>query len=963
MEEVKRIVEEGGKMPEGQAKLGYFVSKDQNRTNAENVCVLIVHYNFENAKNKNLHRKGYAQDVKNLERTSRVNRNCNFRSILSPEKGNLLQLLANKEELLRLFGSADVPSVFVLYILSHGYRDGIIFTDRYQNEHSDNFVFFTTAEIFDSLKRLTGFEECLILINFGPCRGELGDEVFNANHKNIPFKNENSCRITYSPLIKNMVVFFSTVETTRAKRNQSGTTFAFLTCQVLNSLEQDESLINVLTTIQNESHKCVVFEGKKYIGQTPEVKLFSQDRRSIFSKSHSLYLAPSTSDAMGIKNKKKREFYSWKSSSGVNLRHRLAFLFSTEPNEQLKEIRRELSQNLDFETSERLLSGKPWASINEASRLYSDIGCIFLFLLGRLSENEDTNEVCVQVDSRETAVSEILLEFIGPKNDQWIGNPKILFLVNQETSSYDYDISKKPKMEISATNHSGWLVLVLRNNDELQKLIEIFKGQELKKEKSLQELLASLLISDSIESRDLINSTLQYLLNFPDWPRSFVKLNFSVKCSQQSQKENFNFDSLVKETARKKQTWIMSSDAGTGKTTILREMAFQLGKLNPEVKILRISLPSISFISLKRNVTEIEFLAKATHNSQEEISKSIENKQCVVFLDGYDEIHPENQEKMLKVIDALEKKQISVWIGTRPHAAEAIQKRISKAVLVKIDPLDEEQQIELFQQETGNTKGDYEEFIKNFTSKDILENPLHLSLVAKYGAEGNLFQIYDQVVRHKVEDSLIRNGYDKNNKVKFQEEIDIAFKRLQQIASCHIRGVELIGENIKDLEKLNCYGIASFENNKMIFLHQTFAEFLAAQHFLRKIEDCDECDFQTGTEDLANFFLGEWHLGFRHFVDLFYSTVLTDEEMVEEHRASILPIVKVDPDKFLECIARNGCVNIFKMIYPIITFSQNLVENCVSFAKNWSLLDSEEKIAIMLLDTDLMNSDIEDKIS
>ncbi|XP_065335878.1 uncharacterized protein LOC135936833 [Cloeon dipterum] len=959
MEEIKRIVEEGEKMPERPANLGYFVSQDQTRTNADNVCVLVVHYNFENAKNKNLHRKGDAQDVKNLERTFRVNRNCNFRSILSPEKGQLLQLLANQEELLRLFGSSEVPSVFVLYILSHGYRDGIIFTDHYQNEDPNDLIYFTTAEIFDSLKKLTGFEDCLKLLNFGPCRGELGDEVFVANNKIVPFKNENSCRITYSPLMRNTVVFFSTVETTRAKRNQSGTTFTFLTCQVLNSLEQDESLINVLANIQNESHKNVDFVEKKYTGQTPEVKMFSQDRSFFFSKSPSIYSAPSTSDAMGIKNKKKREFYSWKSSSGVNLRHRIAFLFSAEPNEQLKEIKRALSQNLDFETSERMLSGKPWASINEASRLDSDIGCVFLFLFGRLIENKDMKEVCVQVDSRETAVSEILREFIGPKNDQWIGKPKILFLVNLETSSFDYEIPLRPKMEISATNHSGWLVLVLHNKEELQKLIEIFKGQELKKEKSLQELLASLLISDSIESRDLLNSTLQYLLNFPDWPRSFVKLNFSVKYSQQSQKKNFSFDSLIKDSATKKQTWLLSSDAGSGKTTILREMAFQLGKLHPELKILRVSLPKVSFSTLKRNFTDIEFLVKATHNSHEEITKSIENKQCVVFLDGFDET--ENQEIILKVIDALEKKQISVWVGTRPHAAEAIQKWVTNAVLVKIEPLNQEQQIELLQQETGMRKGDCEEFIANFTSKDILENPLHLSLVAKYGAEGNLYQIYDQVVRHKVEDSLIREGYDKNNVNTFQRKLNKALESLQQIASCHIRGVEIIGENSKDLVKINCYGIATFENNRVDFIHQTFAEFLAAQYFLRVIEDGD--DFQTTNQDAANLFLGEWFSWCRKFVDLFYSTVLTDEAKIEEHRASILPIVKLNPDRFMELIARNGCTNIFTMIEPVITFGNNQEGNCISVVRDKALLvkamDGEEEIAMKLLDKDLINSDDE----
>ncbi|XP_065334475.1 uncharacterized protein LOC135935839 [Cloeon dipterum] len=563
-------------MPKGPAKLGYFVSKDQTIQNADNVCVLVVHYNFEKTKNETWIRIGDDQDVNNLKRTFGENRNCNFHDVLSPEKEELLELLSDQEKLLQLFGSSA----------------------------------------------------------------------------------------------------------TRAKRNQSGSTFASLTCQVFNFLEKDESFINVLTTIQNESHKNVDF--KNSVGQTPEVKMFSQDRSFVISKSPSNCSAFSTSDGIGIRKKKELEFYSWKSNKKENLRRRVAILFSKEQNDQLKEIKKVLSLNLDFETSERLLRGKPWMSINEASWSDSNIGCIFLLFFGILSEDKNTNEVCVQVDGQETAVSEILREFIGPKNEQWIGKPKILFLVNQETSSSDYLGSTQPKMKISATNHSGWLVLVLHSKDKIKKLIEIFKGQELKKEKSLQELLATLLISESKENKDLLNSTLQYPLNFPEWPKSFVKLNFSVTKLKTLEKR-ISFDSLL---------------------------------------------------------------------------------------------------------------------------------------------------------ETGKSREECKSFIENFASKDILENPLHLSLVAKYGAKGNLYQIYDQVVRHKVEIHLQdREGYDKNNFSKFQEQLDYALESLQQLASCHIRGVALPDYTKDDLEKNNYYGIASFQDNKVIFIHQTFAEFLAAQYFLCKIDD------------------------------------------------------------------------------------------------------------------------------
>ncbi|XP_065333090.1 uncharacterized protein LOC135934989 [Cloeon dipterum] len=485
MEKNERIVEAEEKMPEGPSKLGYFVSKDQTRKNADNVCVLVVHYSFKKAKNTKKVRRGDDEDVKNLERTFRVNRNCNFRSILSPEKGQLLKLLSNQEEILRLFTCSDVPSVFVLYILSHGSRNGKILTDYHQNDDPNDFISFTTAEIFDSLKKLTGFEECLKFVNFGACRGQLEDAAFVPSQKCVSFKNENSCQITYSPLMRNTVVFFSTVETTMSKRHpQLGSTFVRLTCQVLNSLKMDQSLVNVLTTVQYESHKIVV-DGKN--GQTPEFKMFSQDRYFFFSESPTNKPDTSTSDA---------QFYDWE-----KLRRRLAFLFSAKPNEQLKEIKRALSKNLGFETSEWRLSGNPWSHINKIPRFDCDNGCLFLFLFAQVSENKDTNEVCVQVDSGETAVSEILRQFIGPKNDKWIGKPKILFVLDQETTlDDDSAVSEKPKRDDTATNHSGWLVLVLHSKEKIEKLIEIFKGQELKQEKSLQELLASLLISNSIES-------------------------------------------------------------------------------------------------------------------------------------------------------------------------------------------------------------------------------------------------------------------------------------------------------------------------------------------------------------------------------------------------------------------------------------------------------------------------------
>ncbi|XP_065337614.1 uncharacterized protein LOC135938045 [Cloeon dipterum] len=219
--------------------------------------------------------------------TFKGNRKCNFRSILSPKREALLGLLSDQEQLLRLFSSEDdVPSVFVLYILSFGNIDGKICTDHYESEDSDKFISFSTTDIFDSLKNLTLFDTCLKIVNFGPCRGEYFDTIYSANQGK--FDNENSCRITYEPKMRNLVVFYSTVETTRAVRGESGTIFAQESCNVINSMPKDEPLVNVFTSIQfqiyQNSKGNYDLDECKYISQTPEIKIFAMKSNFSFSK-------------------------------------------------------------------------------------------------------------------------------------------------------------------------------------------------------------------------------------------------------------------------------------------------------------------------------------------------------------------------------------------------------------------------------------------------------------------------------------------------------------------------------------------------------------------------------------------------------------------------------------------------------------------------------------------------------
>ncbi|CAB3380788.1 Hypothetical predicted protein [Cloeon dipterum] len=915
------------------AVLGYFESNPNGkivRQNADNVCVLVVHYDFDKVERDRdaWFRDGDAEDVENLRKTFENNRKCNFRSILSPEKEVLLQLIAGQEQLLRFFCLEEVPSVFILFVLSHGKSDGRIYTDHWNEEFND-FTQFTTEDIFESLRKLELFNDCLKITVFGPCRGELDDVIFNSNRKIANYDNRNSCRITFSPDMPNLVIFYSTVETTLAKRNERGTWIATATCDVVNELDKDKPLLVVLSSIQFRLHNVsganYDAEKSRSVGQTPEVKIFSQDRTFIFRKSLVAAKPPrSTSDAK--KQKKESvikivsEFYPWKSTAGQNIRGRRAFLFYEQWNDEVEEMSRALSQNLDFESNTRKLS---WKSLilykKEVCDLENDVGCILSCFFGQISEEKDTKEICVLVDKSEVPVSEILHGCVGPNNEKLIGKPKIFILIDQKaTMQHDNAPSNCHDFRISATNHSGWLILHLKDKEKVHALIQILKGDQLKMGKSLQELLVDLLISKGTENKEFLNSTLQFLLDFPDWPRLFVRPNFSLIRNEQGPVSTINFTELferAKTLAKESQVWILSSIAGTGKTTVLREIAFHLGKSDPNVKILRVLLSKNSLYFAKNKiVNEIKYLAETTKNSHEEIKNLIEQKKVIIFLDGFDEICPVHRDKVITLVKALREREISLWIATRPHEmATIIQEVEEKAVMFQIEPFDEEKQTELLALKTEKNRDECNRFLSGFQNKDILQNPLHLSLLAQCNGEGNLYQIYDRVVKEKVDMCLVRKGYDQNNQNAFLEQRELTLNLVRLIAFRLILGVDLIGpgETTAELERLNDFGISSFAFGSVTFIHQTFAEFLASQQFLKDLED-------TGTSVLP-LFRQEGPQQCRMFVDLFYAT-LTEEEDIKVHTQYLLTFARGELDYYFDPICDEQLRNVFSLLKGHVTF-------------------------------------------
>ncbi|XP_065345570.1 uncharacterized protein LOC135943092 [Cloeon dipterum] len=986
--------------PEGKANLGFFESEIDGRVtrqNADNVCVLVIHYEFKN--NPDYFKIAVPHDVENLKTSFGKNRNCNFRNFRSPNKKTLLQLLGDDEKLLQFFNLQDnVPSVFVLFILSHGSENGIIWTDQFDRE-TNKYECFTTDEVLDSLQRLQRFDKCLKIVNFEPSRGCFDDSKYNMKNSYSYYANKNSCRITNRPGMNNYIVFYSTVETTTANSDELGSWFVRHICTCLNNAN-DEPLLKFFTTVQNRMHQASCyftrFVQNIHLGQTPELKMFQQDKKFVISKTKIPEKPFTNTDGSGTERKVSNEilsrYFPWKSDVGQDIRGRRCFILSVKQIKQVQKMKRVL-QNLHFEITDWTLSGTSMEFyFKKVSELEPDVGCIMTCIFGPVCENEE-KEVCVSVQNgEEIPIADILHSLVGPKNDKLIGKPKIMFVVNVDESQTDNGRNISPKndklaqrdstsedmkgLQVSATNHSGWLVLVLKYKDALEKLIELFGNIG---EKSLQELLEPLLTRESNrEDAVLLNSTLQYLVKFPIWPRAFVKPDLLVKRAPRDQidsskmstkfriAEKINFDTLMKEAIRlfwenKKSletqsrlenpkitssiksnpvrdfeaisatrdtidasiVWLFNSVAGSGKSTVLVEMAHQLTQFDGGFKILLIPLEKYCrylFYMSPLNVDEIEFLAKTTCNSHDDIKKWIKKREAIVFLDGFDQAWPEIRGKIIKILIALNNASVPLFIGSRPHEVHHIQEKIKNSTIVEIQPFDEASQIEFLQTMAAMNQQEIEELMKIFNDQDIMGNPLYLTLLAEYKGDGNLYDIFEKIVRRKVEICLVREN---GGNIVGQEMIDKSLEFIQLVASRFVTGVKIDHGSVtkKHLEKMNAFGVVTYCNDTVNFTHLMFAEFLTAQKFITDLKN-------PGPEKVPLF--NDELMQCRKFVDLFLST---EKGKDESYAVAFRDWAKsTEPLKLVSQICREDLRKMFKLLNPDLSVKDKDGKNALHFA-------------------------------
>ncbi|XP_059480484.1 uncharacterized protein LOC132199609 [Neocloeon triangulifer] len=942
------------------ANFGYF--DDDIANQSTDTSVLVVHYQFEgDAANE---RVGNEVDLKRLADTFEAKRNCRFRAVRSPEKIDLLELLDDKNKLLHLFDLNEEPSVFLLFILSHGTRNGKIFTDH-KDKVTGEYEQFTSVQVIESLKAL---KNSLKVVFFGPCRGEIDDEIHNPSFDNQLLNNQNSCRISNFPGYDDFILVFSTVETTKAKRSEeNGTSLVQATCEILDSLHHDASLEVVLTDVQNKIHSM-----PDDVGQTPEIK-FSPCRNFTISKCFTQALSKCT-----LKNK----YYTWLSASGQPVRGRWAAVVYETLDKQVTKTEKLLRENLDFETCLVQNSATHledlWQKVTADEE--SDVGCVTVCYFAKLSVSKDA-QICVWMEGNEVPVGFLVQNFVGPINEKWIGRPKLFFIINQCTSSDD--LKRERKLSIRATNHSGWFVIALPSTDSANRLLGMLGNPELKTNKSLQELAFSILQSERGQASKSVHpqiaSTLHQLLTFPNWQRCFVEPTFLVSTANTSEESEMklSFDKLRRLFLRQLEeenycVWVVSAPAGMGKSTLLSEMEHHLRKELPDGKVLfRIPLiEQYDFLDKTPNTISIESILKMAKQLVLDAATVIAEKRAVIFLDGFDEICPEFRQKVLTLVKNIAGQRLPLWLTTRPQEEDAILNHLKGEVAVKkveIRPFGRPDQLRLLKLSSAKSLDECNAVLDNFErvgASDILKNPFHLTLIADLvvGEETNLFAIFAKVVEKKVGEALVlKESYDRSSRL-FPSKVRKRLELLQKFARCVLLNKGLADFDEENIFEINNTGIATVRSNKNVrFVHQTFAEFLLAQSFLTNLSSESELNF-------GNFELFQNSVKMeqvRVFVDSFFSD--QKEAEMQENFTTFMKD-KISPD-LLVMMAKDSLVNIFQLIRPFITFSKDQNPDLKFIMDAFPILEtacrSNETISLQLLEmgAHLQISDTEDRPS
>ncbi|XP_070503068.1 uncharacterized protein [Chironomus tepperi] len=385
----------------------------------------------------------------------------------------------------------------------------------------------------------------------------------------------------------------------------------------------------------------------------------------------------------------------------------------------------------------------------------------------------------------------------------------------------------------------------------------------------------------------------------------------------------FDFEDVLK-IANETKIFVLSAEAGTGKTVTFEQFTMRIKKKFPTRWVSYIDLKdhkelymAVETLNDVKDMLEMIFgLSDDNKFEKETFEELFKSGNTIILWNGFDEISPEFSEAVLKILSIIKDNTENIqFICTRPLYTDKLRDKFSTKTYTLI-PFTKDEQINFITQFLIANKVDVlkipdyilkvQSIVNSTQSKEGFDTPLLLGMMAElvssdveiYETE-NLYELYRKFVEKKVQiwqensafaqqflNTLVTSGFSIKNlhqRYAMRHELqsgDYSYK----FAYFNALKLKVMRQKVpKGLtnDEVSRMGILFINGPKTFkFAHRTFAEFFVAQYFVENIYFAEDEPTDEEAERRIRLFFQTFNYPFyriRIFIRSFQETQAANE--------------------------------------------------------------------------------------
>lgn len=342
----------------------------------------------------------------------------------------------------------------------------------------------------------------------------------------------------------------------------------------------------------------------------------------------------------------------------------------------------------------------------------------------------------------------------------------------------------------------------------------------------------------------------------------------------------FDFDQVFK-IANETKIFILSSEAGAGKTATFENFAVRLKKKFPTRWVSYIDLKDYKhFYDVIQNFQDVKNMFETifTLSSENEFEKKIfessfKSGNLILLWNGFDEISPDYNKAVLSILNIINGNSENIqFICTRPLYSEQLRQNFSvkSYTLVPFDEVKQEEFLNEFFKAEKIDPDDIEDHIEmvqyiveSLKVEENINTPLMLGMIADliandaeiYESENiYLYEIYQKFVDKKIQiweensefaKKFLKSLLNKNSgfsmkkiyqKYAMKIEFQSMFNNDNYLSFLKLKIMRLKSPTELTSDEISRMGILYINEPKQLkFAHKTFIDFFIAQYFIENI--------------------------------------------------------------------------------------------------------------------------------